>query len=119
NLHVLTMRKATMTTSAVQTSASHQKLMGWPEVRWTVEAITPAPAGIGMPTKYFLPGLPGLEGCGFTWILNRASLLAPATRNKKDANKPRCLTHSTIGPVSKSASTNQRNPHINASRAGA
>jgi hypothetical protein len=30
-----------------------------------------------MPTKNFLPGLPGFRGCGLTLMLNRASRLAP------------------------------------------
>src|SRR5579872_5808605 len=45
-----------------------------------------------MPTKYFLPGRPGFDGCGLLVILKRASRLAPAIRNRKLAMAPSCVS---------------------------
>ena len=61
------MRKAQATSSANQTADHHQTASGSPLAKWTMAATTPAAAGMGIPTKYFLPGRPGFEGCGFTW----------------------------------------------------
>src|SRR5437660_10399964 len=77
---------------SVQLSAVHHEEMGWPSEKWTIAAMTPAPAGIGIPTKYFLPGRPGFEGCGFTVILKRANRLAPAIKNRKLATAPSCVS---------------------------
>src|SRR5437660_1601170 len=75
----------------IQVTAVHQEVIGAPSEKCTTAAITPAPAGIGMPTKYFLPGRPGFEGWGFACMLKRARRLAPATRNTKLAMMPRCI----------------------------
>src|SRR5205814_6052715 len=87
---VLTIKKAVATISAPQMSDVHQVVTGSPPAKWTTAAITPAPPGIGMPTKYFFPGLPGFDGCGFFSMLNRASRLAPAVRKIKLAINPSC-----------------------------
>ena len=65
----------------------HQEPSGSPAEKWTTAAITPAPAGIGMPTKYFLPGRPGLDGWGLVVMLKRARRLAPAIRKAKAGNR--------------------------------
>src|SRR3954470_3566871 len=57
--HVLTSRKPVAKISSAQIADSHQIRIGSPFEKCTTEAITPAPAGVGMPTKYFCPGLPG------------------------------------------------------------
>src|SRR5580700_7726177 len=85
------MRYPTTTTIMTQLIEVHQEVTGSPEAKWTIAAITPAPAGIGMPTKYFLPGRPGLDGCGFFAMLKRARRLAPAIRNAKQAIDPNCV----------------------------
>src|SRR5580658_10042157 len=82
------MRYPTTTTIMTQLIEVHQEVTGSPEAKWTIAAITPAPAGIGMPTKYFLPGRPGLDGCGFFAMLKRARRLAPAIRKAKQAIDP-------------------------------
>src|ERR1700739_984545 len=76
------------TTISIQVSAVHQEAIGSPSEKCTTAAITPAPAGIGIPTKYFFPGRPGLEGCGLVVMLKRARRLAPAIRNRKLAIAP-------------------------------
>src|ERR1700689_2357816 len=96
----------------------YEDTSGSPAVKCTTAAITPAPAGIGIPTKYFFPGRPGLDGCGFAVILNLARRLTPATRNKKLAMAPTCailLTNSGEARIAGSS----RKPHIQASNAGA
>src|SRR5216684_1948112 len=113
------MRKDTARIMAIHIRASHQKLIGSPPLRCTVAAITPAPAGIGMPTKYFLPGRPGFDGLGLCWILKRASRLAPATRKTKDAISPNCNTRAGNADAPRSANQSQRNPHTKARTAGA
>src|SRR6202021_3141835 len=80
-----------MTNSSQVTAVTHE-LKGSPLEKWTTAAMTPAPAGIGMPTKYFLPGRPGFEGCGLLVMLNRARRLAPAIRNRKLAIAPNCVS---------------------------
>src|SRR5882757_10277577 len=57
NRQVLTMKNEHATISPHQSIACHQSSTGWPLEKCTTEARTPAAAGIGMPTKYFLPGL--------------------------------------------------------------
>ena len=84
------------TTNIIQTSAVHHDAIGSPREKCTTAAITPAPAGIGIPTKYFLPGRPGLEGCGLLLMLKRARRLAPAIRNRKLAIAPNC---SSLAPA--------------------
>src|SRR5579863_10708122 len=86
------MRYPIVVTMAIQVSAVYQDSNGSPPEKCTTAAITPAPAGIGMPTKYFLPGRPGFEGCGLLVILNRARRLAPAIKNKKLAIAPNCVS---------------------------
>src|SRR6266545_3908401 len=76
------------TTIMSQLSAVHGEKIGRPAEKWTIAAITPAPAGIGRPTKYFFPGRPGFEGCGFLVMLNRANRLAPAIRKAKQKIDP-------------------------------
>src|SRR6266481_7824477 len=85
------MRYATVATINSQVSAVYQDVIGSPAAKCTTAAITPAPAGIGMPTKYFFPGRPGLEGCGFVVMLKRARRLAPAMRKAKQAIEPSCV----------------------------
>src|SRR5256885_2293091 len=89
---VLTMRKEMATIRAPQVMESHHQVTGCPRVKCTTAATTPAPPGIGMPTKYLLPGLPGFEGCGFLVILKRAKRLAPAVRKIKLAIMPSCTS---------------------------
>src|SRR5258707_1752698 len=84
----MTIRYPRATTISIQVSAVHQEVMGSPMEKCPTAAITPAPAGMGMPTKYFLPGRPGFDGCGLLVMLNRARRLAPAIRNKKQAIAP-------------------------------
>src|SRR5207253_4737059 len=110
------MRYATATTNKIQVKEVHHDVIGSPSQRWTPAAITPAPAGIGMPTKYFLPGRPGFEGWGLLVILKRASRLAPAIRNRKLAIAPNCNSLLYNSPKLEG---NCRNPHIQASSAGA
>src|SRR5947207_2141558 len=85
---VLTMRKPMAKINAIQATVTPQARTGSPPARCTMEAMTPAPAGIAIPTKYFLPGRPGLEGCGFSWMLKRARRLAPATRYRNVITPP-------------------------------
>src|SRR5579862_4356052 len=101
---------------SIQVMQLHKELIGSPAEKCTTAAITPAPAGIGIPTKYFLPGRPGFEGCGLLVMLKRARRLAPAIRNKKLAMAPNCssLLYSSPRLVGSC-----RNPHVQASRAGA
>ena len=66
NRHVLTIKNEQATISPHHKIACHQVSTGSPFEKCTTEARTPAAAGIGMPTKYFLPGRPGFEGSGFT-----------------------------------------------------
>ena len=49
---------------------------------WTRAAITPAAAGVGIPTKYF--ELPGAMPC----TLNRASLQAQQIKNARQQTQP-------------------------------
>ena len=49
--------------------------------------MTPAPAGMGIPTKYFFPGRPGFEGWGLVVILKRARRLAPAIKKQKTGDR--------------------------------
>ena len=46
---------------ADQARAVYADASGSPAVKCTTAAMTPAPAGIGMPTKYFFPGRPGIR----------------------------------------------------------
>src|SRR5437016_12598037 len=85
---VLTIRNAVAMISAPQMSDVHHCVTGSPPAKCTTAAITAAPPGMGIPTKYFFPGLPGFEGCGFFAMLNRVSRLAPAVRNMKRATNP-------------------------------
>src|SRR5207237_9565439 len=89
---VLTMRNEMATMSAPQVMESHHQVTGWPRVKCTTAATTPAPPGMGMPTKYFLPGGPGFEGCEFLVMLKRARRLAPAVRTLKLAIMPSCTS---------------------------
>src|ERR1700689_3382661 len=82
------MRYPAATMIAIHTMEVHKAATGSPAEKWTTAAITPAPAGIGMPTKYFFPGRPGFDGCGFVVMLKRARRLAPAIRNRKAAIAP-------------------------------
>src|SRR5205085_5005399 len=51
---------------------------------WTVAAMTPAAAGVGMPMKYFeLPG-------AMPWMLKRASRQAQQTTKAKQNHHPKC-----------------------------
>src|SRR4029077_12182633 len=97
--------------------AVHQDMTGSPTERWTTAAMTPAPAGMGIPTKYFFPGRPGFDGCGFDVMLKRARRLAPAIRNKKLAMAPNCASLAKRPPAL--AAGNGRTPHTQASIAGA
>src|SRR5580765_6130159 len=97
-------------------TAVYGEIRGSPPKKCTTAAITPAPAGIGIPTKYFLPGRPGFEGCGLLEILKRARRLAPAIRNRKLAIAPNCTSLVDRSPR---LVGNCRNPHVQASRAGA
>ena len=111
------MRKAHATSSASQMTDHHQMASGSPWAKWTMAATTPAAAGMGIPTKYFLPGRPGFEGWGFTWMLKRARRLAPAIMNMKVAMAPNCTRRTRSSPSESVGS--RRNPHIQASTAGA
>src|SRR3954451_7832013 len=104
------------TTSSIHTSDVHQEAIGSPREKCTTAAITPAPAGMGIPTKYFLPGRPGFEGCGLLLMLKRASRLAPAIRNRKLAIAPNC---SNLVYSSPRLGGSWRNPQVHASNAGA
>src|SRR5580698_6502207 len=73
NRQVLTIRNPLNPTSTSQGKAIHHVGTGIPLKKCTVAASNPAAAGIGMPTKYFRPGSPGLRGCGSCEMLNRAS----------------------------------------------
>src|SRR5712692_8828555 len=97
--------------------AIHQDGIGSPLEECTTAAMTPAPAGIGMPTKYFLPGRPGFDGCGLVVMLKRARRLAPAIRKRKLAMAPNCTSLLSTSVDGKTDSW--RNPHIQASIAGA
>src|SRR6266568_5739454 len=85
---VLTIRNPQNAMKPHQTADIHQLESGAPSQKWMTAARQPAPAGIGIPTKYFRPGRPGFIGCGLSWMLNRASLAAPATRNRNEHNVP-------------------------------
>src|ERR1035438_3707090 len=87
---VLTIRKPLSPTKTSQRMATHHAGTGMPQNRWTVEARKPAAAGMGMPTKYFRPGRPGLRGCASWLMLKRASRETPPMRNKKQMNAPAC-----------------------------
>src|SRR5580658_7399035 len=82
------MRYPAATMMSIQVMQLHKEEIGSPPEKCTTAAITPAPAGIGMPTKYFFPGRPGFEGCGLLVMLKRARRLAPAIRNKNAAIAP-------------------------------
>src|SRR5437588_6641116 len=101
-----------------QETAVHQYAIVSPPEKCTTAAITPAPAGIGMPTKYFFPGRPGFDGCGLVVMLKRANRLAPAIKNKKLAMAPSCTNLATSSDDDKTAGS-WRNPHIQPSIAGA
>src|ERR1700691_1563845 len=90
------MRYPAATMISIQVMQLHSEEIGSPSEKCTTAAMTPAPAGMGMPTKYFFPGRPGFEGCGLEVMLKRAKRLAPAIKNKKLAMAPSC----TILPVS-------------------
>src|SRR5438270_10942277 len=98
---VLTMRNEMATISAPQASERLHQVAGWPRVKWTTAATTPAAPGMGMPRKYLLPGRPGLEGCGFLVMLKRARRLAPAVRKIKLAMMPSCTSFTRRSLVSK------------------
>src|SRR6185312_496550 len=115
---VLTIRYETAITINNQATAIDQEKIGSPAEKCTTAATTPAPAGIGMPTKYFFPGRPGFEGCGFIAMLKRASRLAPAIKNRKLAIAPNCTSLLTTS-VEVNKVESRRKPHIQASRAGA
>ena len=85
---LLTIKKPVKRIRHNHTRAIHGFVIGEPFSKWMTDARTPAPAGIGMPTKYFLPGRPGFRGCGLTLMLNRASLLAPQIRKMKHTKTP-------------------------------
>src|SRR5437868_14486389 len=97
--------------------ATHDWLTGSPAEKWTTAAITPAPAGIGMPTKYFFPGRPGFDGCGLAVMLKRASRLVPAMRNRKLAMAPNCP--SLLNSWGANTAGNWRKPQLHANMAGA
>src|ERR1700752_5303810 len=86
------MRYPPVVTIADHANAVYTDATGSPPEKCTTAAMTPAPAGIGMPTKYFLPGRPGFEGCGFVVMLKRARRLPPAMRKPKQAIVPRSIT---------------------------
>src|SRR5580692_5825399 len=86
--HVLTMRYPAATMMSIQVMQLQSEEIGSPPEKCTTAAMTPAPAGMGIPTKYFFPGLPGFEGCGFNAMLNRAKRLAPAIKNRKLEMEP-------------------------------
>src|ERR1700680_1744572 len=81
-----------MVTMASQVNAVYHDSRGSPAVKCTTAAITPAPAGMGMPTKYFFPGRQGFEGCGLVVMLKRARRLAPGIRKRKLAMAPSCVS---------------------------
>src|SRR5437588_11786489 len=100
-----------------QETAVHQDAIGSPPEKCTTAAITPAPAGIGMPTKYFLPGRPGFDGCGLAVMLKRARRLVPAIRNRKLAMAPNCP--SLLNNWGDRTAGNWRKPQLQANIAGA
>src|SRR5271163_1003215 len=106
------MRYEVKTRMSVQVMELPHQTNGSPPEKCTTAAITPAPAGIGRPTKYFLPGRPGLEGCGLDVMLKRANRLAPAIRNRKLAMAPNCTSLLYNSPRFVG---NCRNPHVHAS----
>src|SRR5581483_11333095 len=114
---VLTIKYATSPIRHSHRADHHRDDIGTPSVKCTTAAITPAPAGIGMPTKYFFPGLPGLVGCGLLVILNLARRLAPAIINRKLAIAPSWTILAMI--VSSEKNRSIRKPHIQPSSAGA
>src|SRR5437763_14500283 len=85
------MRYPTAATIASHVKAVYQEWLGSPSWKCTTAAITPAPAGIGIPTKYFFPGRPGFDGCGLEVILKRPRRLALATRTIKQQMPPNCV----------------------------
>src|SRR5271167_658853 len=93
----------------------HNEETGSPREKCTTAAITPAPAGIGIPTKYFFPGRPGFDGCGFDAMLKRARRLAPAIRKRKLETAPNWIIL-PVNSVDERNIGNCRNPHIQASR---
>src|SRR6202451_2991783 len=82
------MRYPAATMMSIQVMQLHNEEIGSPPEKCTTAAITPAPAGMGMPTKYFFPGRPGLEGCAFVVMLHLGSRLAAAVRKRKLASSP-------------------------------
>src|SRR5580698_10108093 len=82
------MRYPAATMMSIQVMQLHSEEIGSPPEKCTTAATTPAPAGMGIPTKYFFPGRPGFEGCGLVAMLKRARRLAPAIRNRKAAIAP-------------------------------
>src|SRR6266566_7670337 len=111
------MRYATATTNKIQVKEVHHDVIGSPSQRWTPAAITPAPAGIGMPTKYFLPGRPGFDGCGLAVMLKRARRLVPAMRKRKLAMAPNCP--SLLNSWGANTAGNWWKPQLHANIAGA
>src|SRR5579862_1891781 len=81
-------------------------------MQWTSAAITPAPAGMGRPTKC----LRSLEGFPVS-TLNRASRAAPQIRNAKVTTQPVLRKYSTHW-LPKISSTG-RTPQAKARKAGA
>src|ERR1700757_4792469 len=93
---VLVIRPARATASTSQhtdhfKSSSGPPIPSGPSRRnaWTIEAITPAAAGVGIPTKYFEP--PG----AIPLTLNRASRQAQAIKNARQQSQPRRPIHGT------------------------
>src|ERR1700681_849820 len=103
---------------SIQVMQLHNEEIGSPAEKCTTAAITPAPAGMGMPTKYFFPGRPGFDGCGFFAILNRARRLAPAIKKAKQAIDPSWMIFKCRSGLMNAVGRRWK-PHIHASNAGA
>ena len=80
---VLTISRPIEKTSIIHMMATRQLGTGVPEKKWTTAAITPAAAGMGMPTKYFRPGRPGFLGNRLTPMLKRARRPGAAEQKEK------------------------------------
>ena len=78
----------------------------------------PAPAGMGIPTKYLRPARPGFLGSGFLLILKRANRAAPLIRNRKQTIPPKWINRSSNRSLADSE-MKRENPQRYASRAGA